>query len=68
MNQSSANDLAMGMVEKANMGEPTKDMTYSAVAWFIYQLYKENYEVVPRFMPKITLGDIKQMEQEGVIY
>lgn len=69
MNQENANNLAMGMVERAAMSEKTKDLTYSAVAWFIWELYtKEGYEIVPRRMPTITAGELARMKAEEVVY
>ena len=69
MNHNNANELAMGMVERAEtLSETQKDMTYSAVAWFLFQLYKDGYEIVPRRMPVITAGEIEQMRADGVAY
>jgi hypothetical protein len=65
MTESKANDLGMELIDRAALSETTKDVTFSAVAWFIHALYKSGYEIVPR-LPTVTLGDIERMKEDGI--
>ena len=68
MTEDKAIDLALELTGKRVIPGENRDDFDTAVIQTIATLYLNGYEVVPRFMPKITLGDIKQMEQDNVIY
>jgi hypothetical protein len=69
LNLKTANEISMGIVEEMKVSELTKDMTFSAVAAFVWTLYKKGYEIVPvRFQPAISLEEVEQMKDDGVIY
>lgn len=65
-----ANDLAMGWIDKADVSESSREFMFSSVAWFLFKMDKEGYEIVPRvkFQPGLTIDDIKQMGKDKVIY
>ena len=68
MTEDKAIDLALKLTGKRVIPGENRDDFDTAVIQTIATLYLNGYEVVPRFMPKITLGGLKQMEQDNVIY
>lgn len=68
MTEDKAIELALKLTGKRVIPGENREDFDTAVIQTIATLYLNGYEIVPRFMPKITLGDIKQMEREGVIY
>ena len=47
MTPNEANDLAMKWIEEADVSESSRDYMFSSVAWFLFKLAKEGYEIVP---------------------
>ena len=68
MTEDKAIDLALKLTGKRIIPGENRDDFDTAVIQTIATLYLNGYEVVPRFMPQITPGDLKQMEQDNVIY
>ena len=68
MTTKEANDLAMKWVDEAPVSETSREYMVSSVSWFLWELDKRGYEIVPRFRPGLSVGDIERMKEEGVIY
>ena len=34
----------------------------------IADIYRAGYELVPRFQPRLSMGEIQRMKEEGVVY
>ena len=68
MTEDKAIDLALKLTGKRVIPGENRDDFDTVVIQTIATLYLNHYEVVPRFMPQITPGDLKQMEQDNAIY
>lgn len=68
MTENEAIKLAVENSEKHFMPIDKREDYELAVIQTIGDIYKMGYEVVPRFVTKLTLGDIERMKEEGVIY
>lgn len=68
MNENAAIDLALRVYNKHILPTETYAERELVVIQVIADLYKAGYELVPKTVPKITLGEIEQMKEDGVVY
>ena len=68
MTEDRAIDLALKLTGKRIVPGENREQFETGVIQTIATLYLNGYEVVPRFKPLISLGDIKQMAVDEVIY
>ena len=68
MTEDKAIDLALKLTGKRVIPGENRDDFDTVVIQTIATLYLNHYEVVPRFMPKLSASDIKQMKEHSVIY
>ena len=68
MTEHEAIDLALKVYHKHILPAGAYDEREGAIIQAMADLYKAGYELVPRFRPGLSVGDIERMKEEGVIY
>ena len=68
MTEQNAIKLAIELSEKHIYPAEMRDEREATIVQIIADIYKNGYEVVARFKPAISLGDIERMKLEGVEY
>ena len=68
MTEDKAIELAVKLMGKRIIPSDNWEDAETRVIQTIAVLYLNGYEVVPRFKPRITAGEIEQMKADSVIY
>ena len=69
MTEDKAINISLSQWEKRII--PTEEERDKAEIYAIQTIamfYRDGYEIVPRFKPRITAGEIEQMKADSVIY
>ena len=68
MNQKDAEGLGYRLLKGSPLSEEARSYVESSLPYILKRYYDAGYEVVPRFKPNITMGEIEKMKEDGVIY
>ena len=68
LTEQQANEWVLDLLGDKPMDEVSRAFLEDSAIMTIHTVYKNGGEIVIRESPAITLGDIKKMKEDGVIY